>query len=247
MGGVGGRLAAVRVYDACVPAATVTALRQAIARVFVPRGKGRSSYAASLGWYALANAPTNVFEQVIRHLAPIARVDGDVIGGEYWARIQPPTRGFDYHFDRDEAIGARVVSPTLSSILYLSDAGGPTVIVDATPASTRAGKRVIAVFPRPARYATFPGELLHGVQAGEPARWPRVAFFVNWWAHRPGGTVDAPVRWAREAPLRGLSRAAELPRPTHGEPRAFAATDVLDPAGWRRMIARAAAPRTAGQ
>ena len=129
-------------------------------------------------------------EQVIGRLHAVVRPGPQCVGAEYWMRAQPADTGFPFHFDRDEAIRAWVSSPRLASILYLSNVGGPTLILDALPSDAAAPTRGIAILPRRGRYVMFPGTLLHGVQAGDPSRWPRVALFVNWWDQKPAALND---------------------------------------------------------
>jgi hypothetical protein len=137
-------------------------------------------------------------------------------------RAQPADTGFPFHFDRDEAIRAWVSSPRLASILYLSDVGGPTLILDALPTNTVRPTRGVAVLPRRGRYVIFPGTLLHGVQAGAPSRWPRVAFFVNWWDQKPAAASDrASFALRRLSPLLRGGMKQPLTRRASERPQAF--------------------------
>src|SRR5262245_17802951 len=81
------------------------------------------------GWYRLDQKPRTFMEQVIGRLHAVVRPGPQCVGAEYWMRAQPAHTGFPFHFDRDEAIRAWVASPRLASILYLSDVGGPTLIL----------------------------------------------------------------------------------------------------------------------
>jgi hypothetical protein len=198
----------------------------------------RHSGELPLCWYSLDQRPRNLFEQVITHLWSVAKPGTACRGAEYWFRVQAANTGFHFHFDRDESVADHVVSPTMSSILYLSDAGGPTLIVDAGPSRTRAPKRGVGIFPRRRRFATFPGELFHGVWPGEASRWPRVAFYVNWWMHRPVACTDPPHRLARECPIVGQTRAFAI-RPQRFQPAPFRPSVLLGAADWRTLLARA--------
>jgi hypothetical protein len=221
-------LADVIAYDNAIPAAWLRRLRKQVADC---RG------AKSNGWYSLSERPRTFFEQVVRHLHPIARPGADCIWAEYWMRVQPPTAVFHFHFDRDEAIRTSFVCPKLGSILYLSDAGGPTLIVDLTPTSRAVPKRGVAMVPRGGRYAIFPGSLLHGVQGGERNRWPRIAFYVNWWAHKPLSCSDVALplfrRWS--PPLANLGR-SQKPERANGVPIPFEAKELMEPDQWRAFI-----------
>ncbi len=142
-------------------------------------------------WYTLDAPPRLLFEQVIQHLRSF--VPGTFVGAEWWLRATTTDTGFPFHFDRDEGIRRSIVSPDLASILYLSNAGGPTVILDATPSRTAAPRAGIAVHPRAGRFGMFPGTLLHGVLPAPPGRWPRVTMLVNWWRTVPR-MESAPVQ-----------------------------------------------------
>ncbi len=134
-------------------------------------------------WYGL-DAPARLgFEQVIQHLRRF--VPDGFVGAEWWFRATATDTEFPFHFDRDEGIRRRVVSPDLATILYLSNAGGPTVILGATPSRATAPSAGVAIHPRPGRFGMFPGALLHGVLPGRPSRWPRVTLLVNWWRTEP--------------------------------------------------------------
>ncbi|MFO0667214.1 MAG: hypothetical protein U0174_24895 [Polyangiaceae bacterium] len=154
-----------------------------------------------VAWYPFSEEPRNFFEQVVRHLRGIAKPSPDCIGAEYWMREQAADSDFPFHFDRDEALQSTVVSPDLSSILYLSDVGGTTLIVGLTPTSEGVPRRGSAVAPKVARYATFSGRLFHGVQGADPSPLKRRAFFVNWWTHKPGGASDPSEAFIQSCPL----------------------------------------------
>ena len=154
-------------------------------------------------WYSLDAPARLLFEQVIQHLRRFVPGGQDFVGAEWWFRATTTDTGFPFHFDRDEGIRGSIVSPHLASILYLSNAGGPTVIVDATPARRSAPSAAIAVHPRPGRFGMFPGALLHGVLPAPPSRWPRVTMLINWWRSVPRmepapahiGARPAASRW----------------------------------------------------
>lgn len=187
-------------------------------------------------WCSLDVAPVSFFEQVIHSLYPLAQPGPECVGAEYWARIQPANTGFAFHFDRDEAVRSEVVSPQLSSILYLSEVGGPTLITGARPKSREMSEQVVGVFPKPARFALFPGDLLHGVQPGEPSRWPRVAFFINWWASRPQACTLPSSEFHQESPAVPTRLKARPKRIAREDVKRVPSSDVLDSEGWRYLI-----------
>ena len=101
--------------------------------------------------------------------------------------------------------------PLVSSVLYLSDHGGPTAVFDQTleqagqcgardDAPTGAVPRpdaaaqVLVCAPERGRLLLFDGRLLHAVlhRPGGVAHGLRRTLLVNWWADRPPGVADAP-------------------------------------------------------
>ncbi len=170
------KLSGITAVDHAIPARVIGELRTRITQAEATRD-------ARTHWYPLDAPARHVFEQVIQHLRRF--VPPGFVGAEWWFRATTPDTEFPFHFDRDEAIRRSIVSPGLATILYLSSSGGPTVILDATPARVTAPTAGLAVHPRPGRFAMFPGALLHGVLPGLPSRWPRITLLVNWWQTEP--------------------------------------------------------------
>ncbi|MBA3461708.1 MAG: hypothetical protein H0T46_17220 [Deltaproteobacteria bacterium] len=193
-------------------------------------------------WYSLDAPARLLFEQVIQHLRRFVPRAHDLVGAEWWFRATTTDTGFPFHFDRDEGVRSSIVSPDLASILYLSNAGGPTVILDATPSRVSAPTAGIAVHPRPGRFAMFPGALLHGVLPGRSDRWPRVTMLVNWWRSVPRmepapedlRSTRASSRWRVDV-KRARTPAAAL------EP--IDPSRLLARAAWRDLIAKQATYR----
>jgi hypothetical protein len=175
-------LSRVSAIDRAVPAQVIDALR---AQIIDASARPPAPGDAGTHWYLLDAPARLLFEQVIQHLRRFVPRGHEFIGAEWWFRSTTTDTGFPFHFDRDEGIRSSIVSPDLATILYLSNAGGPTVILDATPSRTSAPSAGIAVHPRPGRFGMFPGTLLHGVLPGRPSRWPRVTMLVNWWRSVP--------------------------------------------------------------
>jgi hypothetical protein len=186
-------------------------------------------------WYAFGE-PRNVFEQVIGALRRFVRAK-EIVGAEWWFRSGAADMDFPFHFDRDEGIRDRIVSPEVASILYLSGVGGPTVVLDATPTRKAAPREGVAIDPRPGWFAMFPGERLHGVLPRRAERWPRVTMLVNWWSEVP--------RMERARALVGARRVKAW-RDDEGHPVALRR---LDPArlhsapAWREIVASQATYR----
>jgi hypothetical protein len=180
--------------DNVIPAPVIAALRS---RIVESTSRGTGTH-----WYPLEAPPRLLFEQVIQQLRRHVPQGNEFVGAEWWFRATSTDMNFPFHFDRDEAIRGSIVSPDLASILYLSNVGGPTLILEATPTRRAAPKVGTAIHPRAGRLGVFPGAFLHGVLPGQPSRWPRVTMLVNWWRGVPRleraaklGTPTASGRW----------------------------------------------------
>jgi len=223
-------LSRISAIDDAVPPRIIGELRAQIIGAQVRREPGHGG----THWYLLDAPARLLFEQVIQHLRSFVPGGHEFIGAEWWFRATTTDAGFPFHFDRDEGIRSSIVSPGLASILYLSNAGGPTVILDATPSRTAAPRAGIAVHPRPGRFGIFPGTLLHGVLPGPANRWPRVTMLVNWWRAVPRMECAPAHRGSK--PASGHWR-------IDGKPP-LAALESVDPsrllakAAWRDIISK---------
>lgn len=222
----------ISAIDDAVPAHVIGELRAQIIEAQARRPTIRD---AGTYWYSLDAPPRLLFEQVIQHLRSFVPRGHELVGAEWWFRATTTDAGFPFHFDRDEGIRSSIVSPDLASILYLSNAGGPTVIVDATPSRRSAPNAAIAVYPRPGRFGMFPGTLLHGVLPGRPGRWPRVTMLVNWWRSVPR------LERAPELPSTAFSRwrvGAKRARTPVAALEAIDPSRLLSKAAWRDIITK---------
>ena len=137
-----------------------------------------------------------------RHIRPLE----SFIGVEMWVRTKPCHEEMPLHFDKDETLAKQsgvLRFPAYSSVLYLTDEGGPTLVVD----RQRVGEREVEIrytsMPSANAFLVFPGHLLHGVLA-EPERVGtsdgasrrRISLLMNWWTTRPlfPACADLPVR-----------------------------------------------------
>lgn len=219
----------ITAVDSAVPRSIAGALRSAIIALDARRRD------AGTHWYALDAPARSLFEQVIQHLRTLVPHGDAFVGAEWWFRATTTDMGFPFHFDRDEAIRDTVVSPALATILYLGNAGGPTIVVEATPSRTTAPRFARAVYPRAGRFAMFPGTFLHGVLPGRPGRWPRVTMLVNWWRTVPRLERVRPPAAALARPWRSITRDAAL--------EAIDPARLLANAAWRDLISKQASYR----
>lgn len=99
-----------------------------------------------------------------------------------------------FHVDKDEGIASDqhyLVHPEYSSVFYLTNTGGGTLILDqwspeGNGYTPEVPKEAELIFPERNKYLLFNGELLHGVIPGEDAPGTkRVTFLINYWSAKP--------------------------------------------------------------
>jgi len=91
---------------------------------------------------------------------------------EWWCHRRPPGGAHQLHFDSDdEGRGVRLRHPLVSTVLYLDDVGGPTLLTRQAAADTKVLKQEGGhlVFPKKGRVLAFRGDLLHAVLPALPA------------------------------------------------------------------------------
>lgn len=150
-------------------------------------------------WLDAGATPRTPIERAVRHIEAVVQPPADCAGCEWWVqRLLPGGRtNIALHWDKDECEASQkkyLTHPSLASVFYLSDAGGPTIVLPMrVPSPEQQGRDVVppgsdafACFPAENRLLTFQGDLLHGV-LDEP--WPidgaRLTLLVNWWADKP--------------------------------------------------------------
>ncbi|MET8468673.1 hypothetical protein ABZY90_12155 [Streptomyces sp. NPDC006422] len=193
-----------------LPDETLDQLRSAVARATrSDRLGGRSPYHYTF-WYDLRTPPRNLVEAAVRehlvHHIP-AEVREKAVGVEWWlGRLTPPyASNFEFGLHRDigeDPETMELVSPTLSSVMYLTEvADGPLLVFGSEPTPDAADRE--HVFPAENLYVTFPGHLWHAVgNRGDVHREPpavpehreRLTVLVNWWTYRPGDIAAEPMK-----------------------------------------------------
>lgn len=116
----------------------------------------------------------------------------DFAGIEWWCKNQSASLGAHFHYDMAVADG-NLYRPAYSSVLYLADVGGPTVVLDQaadihSPQWPEVPQEGYLAMPSINRWMVFPGELRHGmIPVDEDVR-PRFVILYNFWSsHRPSG------------------------------------------------------------
>ena len=150
-------------------------------------------------------SPRNAIEAYILEVtksSPVAGLENKACGAEWWWQQQEFDDGpKEYHTDCDICYGegteTKLSYPLVSSVLYCSPSGGPTVVFDQekfegdlTPSIP---SKYVLSFPKLGRLLLFHGKLYHGVlQSPIPKDCPRITLLVNWWTTRPNGPHDLP-------------------------------------------------------
>ena len=203
---------------------------------------------------ARSEAPANAIDRLLYSLLPLTGRT-DLKSCEWWVHQRAAGRGIGHelHYDCEEGTmerSGRVLHPAVSSVLYLSGAGDPTLVLEETIDSPLEASAAHIVHPRLRDFLTFDGELLHGVlpgpfaHAGSKSGAPeqRLTLLVAWYAEhtRTGakrkrlgamGSVPRPSRsqtWPRDLELTPDELAFDAPA-EHKSGRAAAAQRLTVP------------------
>jgi hypothetical protein len=163
------------------------------------RGNVEPFFRQSL-WFAIDTLPRFAVEQALGILAGYLPRDVAVGGAEWFVRAGRSSKGMAWHCDVDGDTELPHRHPVVSSLLYLSAVGGPTLIVDQTncapggmslPAEAPEG---LAYVPAPNRFGVFAGDRLHAVGAVDGDERLRVTVGINWWRERSEAkrAIDPP-------------------------------------------------------
>jgi hypothetical protein len=181
------------VFDGILAEGDLRHLRRTIATMEQP---------AHSHWFPSGREPQNLIEHVIVCLQKTVLPGSTFAGAEWWFRRELVAVSKRMHFDKDEALARKglYIHPRLASVLYLTDAGGQTLItdqrctIDGKTLSPPAPERRVVLAPKQNRYLVFDGALFHGVlpaRTGEPAE--RVTLLINWWDRPLSNASDLQV------------------------------------------------------
>eukprot|EP00041_Stephanoeca_diplocostata_P030497 m.924316 g.924316 ORF g.924316 m.924316 type:complete len:526 (+) comp23768_c0_seq4:366-1943(+) len=171
----------VRTWNQCLPPAVVCALKEQL--------RPSSTYWSTHGYdsaqakffsyhYNLKQQPSLLIERCVKHLQKrflemqVPEIQ-DAVAVEWWTHKRPIRSSWMYnahqlHFDTDEHTfqkDSRVAlrHPLWSCVVYLSDAGGPTLVTDKAAGAPGLGEMGALVMPQTGRCVLYRGNLLHGV------------------------------------------------------------------------------------
>jgi len=167
------------------------------------RSKTLKHSKAATNWASMENIrnPRTASEMAVALLMRLAFPKnelpaGGIAGGEWWVQLRNSNENIGFHVDKDEGIASEeqwMKMPVLSTITYLTNTGGPTLVLDQS--SNRGGNvqtpelpvSGVLVYPKKNRHVLFRGNLQHGVvgEFGAKRGSQRVTFLVNWWDQKP--------------------------------------------------------------
>eukprot|EP00041_Stephanoeca_diplocostata_P004255 m.42128 g.42128 ORF g.42128 m.42128 type:complete len:529 (+) comp15009_c0_seq2:127-1713(+) len=123
-----------------------------------------------------------------------------IVGAEWWYQTREVKGNIGFHYDKDEAVASnemKMVYPDVATVTYLTQAGGPTLILNMSTPDGNDNVPVVAntgyaSYPVVNRHIMFDGTSMHGVlgelglEAQPGARQQsRVTLLVNWWSRTP--------------------------------------------------------------
>ncbi|GBG25646.1 Hypothetical Protein FCC1311_018652 [Hondaea fermentalgiana] len=205
--------------------------------------------------------PQSALEQlaldIFRFHADSLIYDASKSGAEWWTLVLDDDSDVVFHWDKDyglEDYGVNVF-PHISTVTYLADPGGATLVLQKTapprysdPIEGPAGPLVFCSRPRAGKHISFDGRLLHAASAdllplftGDDAdpmaatQGTRVTFLVNiWFNHMPRDAESLPDK---------VRKKLSLPAMAENGSEASASGTGIAPAGklWTRAPGVAAA------
>ena len=176
-------------------------------------------------------------KHVLRLSASISStIEAETVGAEFWTQRVDPHAPCKLHWDCDEMLGQSdsiTDCPLMSAIVYISDEGGPTLMIGRSPIDDLGEhaawlERGWLVWPHCGQVAAFPGNMLHGVlplrTQSATRRTPtlRQTVLINLWAKRPSQLPElepeiAPRLAESEAELADAEALAEAISMASGE------------------------------
>ncbi|CAJ1339573.1 unnamed protein product [Effrenium voratum] len=137
-------------------------------------------------WLPAGHAPRCAPELAGRKLLQLLGEDLDM---EWWCRTQAPRLGAHFHYDTHPFLDPKYghLRPVYGTVLFLSDVGGPTTVLNQTATVEGHSPPVpacgCAVACRANRWLVFPGELRHGaVGLDSPSEFgQRAVILYNFW------------------------------------------------------------------
>ena len=184
--------------------------------------KGQKYSAGETYWLASDAEPRCALEKLAKRVFDMhteGKVAGEdfnptTSGAEWWTLVLDADDDVGLHWDRDYGMEGNgiLVHPHLSTVTYLTNVGGPTVVFGCiSPMETDTLGKIIGPIdeafisrPAPGKHISFDGRLLHGAPADAniwkspsgtvDSKSSRVTFLVNVWLnHVPSSAEPFPA------------------------------------------------------
>tara|TARA_B110001452_G_scaffold162334_1_gene135119 strand:+ start:1497 stop:2450 length:954 start_codon:yes stop_codon:yes gene_type:complete len=169
-----------------------------------------------------ADTPHALLAETVKHIMGTSL--GDFGGVEMWIQRRGANSAMHLHWDMDEErvrLQHQLRTPAVSVVVYLSDEGGPTLVLRQQLRAPREGpRRCWCVWPHAGMVCKFSGDYMHGVLGdpdGQDSGSSRHTLLLNFWRRRPRGLSRLPaVLMPREDPDRAPQPAATTRPPPTG-------------------------------
>lgn len=148
-------------------------------------------------WFSFDRQPQNIIEDYIIQTIKSINYTGDASGAEWWVRVfNESYMDHPFHLDLDVTLSREksiVKTPEISTILYLSWDGGPTVITNCEKYEDsekyeyypEVPNVVWISNPKPAKFVYWSKPYIHGVFGGPNFQGPRITLMFNLWKQKP--------------------------------------------------------------
>ena len=142
-------------------------------------------------WINKNDKPRNFIEYLVLRISlqdyPI-KFPENYIGCEWWIQVKDKKENITFHYDKDEALTSLkdiYIYPLKSTITYLTDVGGPTMIFNDENYNNG-----YLSFPKENKHVVFDGHLFHGVigslGTSKPSKGQeRITLLINYWNKKP--------------------------------------------------------------
>jgi hypothetical protein len=133
-------------------------------------------------------------ELLVKMDYPTPEERGEIYGAEWWVQRRGSDENIGFHYDKDEAaasLDSLLKCPTEGTITYMTDNGGPTVLLNRTTPQGNDPDPFLVTwaglsYPKVNRHLLFRGNLAHGVAGSlSQSKEARITFLVNYWQYKP--------------------------------------------------------------
>jgi hypothetical protein len=155
-------------------------------------------------WFPYGNVPKNNIEKYILESYSKILIENkfvNVMGFEWWIHDSKSISDISFHFDCDEYARCnsnKIITPTLSTITYLTDNLSPTVITNIKTVGEDLDQyypdcptELVYSFPGVGKFIAFDSKFYHGVLNTDPVN--RTTLLYNVWSYCPDDLIKIGV------------------------------------------------------